>query len=516
MVTGNQPVELPYPWIEGLTKRQQEQIYLDFQAMRALGQGTRWRTIVIAASNSSAAGRKAADYRCSGADDQNVINTAINALQNRSGTTSIGRIVLLEGLYNLSDRILINALGSRMIAIEGMGGGAGVGADTTVAGTIINSTHTSNNAIFLGGNSLAAGSTVILENIKFNLGSSAAAVGSRDMGLVVRQCTITQSGGGGGITQTNSTGHSGHTRIENNFIVCTGGGFGVEVAGAPSNQFQARVTGNHIKMTGSGAIGIKTDNNASNVPSYEVSDNYIVGSTTSGAGYGILCAGNSTAQNMVANNVVINHNTGISIAGFQSIVTGNLIQTCAYGIDTSPFINDNLMITGNSLLDCATAGVRIQIGNRNTVIGNKLGKPNTTAVNAVVLGPGTPTNTMILYNDWNGATSGATIVDGGTGTFVSSDIPSGGAANYVLKKLTATSGDIGWALDPAIDQIGAAGDLLVGLAADQLINLGIDRDGQILMTDSTQVGKVKWGPKLTISNVQPTLPRPGDIWIDTT
>ncbi len=52
MVTGRAPTPLPYPWIDGLTKKQQEQIYLDFQAIANDGAGTRWATVVIAASDS--------------------------------------------------------------------------------------------------------------------------------------------------------------------------------------------------------------------------------------------------------------------------------------------------------------------------------------------------------------------------------------------------------------------------------------------------------------------------------
>ena len=62
----------------------------------------------------------------------------------------------------------------------------------------------------------------------------------------------------------------------------------------------------------------------------------------------------------------------------------------------------------------------------------------------------------------------------------------------------------------------AKGDLLVGIAAGTLDRLPVDRDGQLLVTDSGTALGVKWGPKLTVGNTAPTNPQPGDIWSDTT
>ena len=62
---------------------------------------SRTATIVVAASNSSSKCKAAADYVCSGSGDQTEINNAISALP-----AGGGKIVLLEGTYNINGKIL--------------------------------------------------------------------------------------------------------------------------------------------------------------------------------------------------------------------------------------------------------------------------------------------------------------------------------------------------------------------------------------------------------------------------
>jgi hypothetical protein len=71
-------------------------------------------TIVVAASNSTANGRAAADSVCTGSNDDVVINNAISAL---SGTTG-GKVVLLEGLYTISNPVVIS---HNYVTLEGQG-----------------------------------------------------------------------------------------------------------------------------------------------------------------------------------------------------------------------------------------------------------------------------------------------------------------------------------------------------------------------------------------------------------
>lgn len=71
-------------------------------------------TIVVAASNSSTNGKNAADYLCTGTNDDVAINNAISALSSSTG----GRVVLLEGQYTISNPIVIS---HSYVTLEGQG-----------------------------------------------------------------------------------------------------------------------------------------------------------------------------------------------------------------------------------------------------------------------------------------------------------------------------------------------------------------------------------------------------------
>lgn len=71
-------------------------------------------TFVVAASNSTANGQAAADYVCTGTNDDVVINNAISALSSSTG----GKVVLLEGLYTISNPIVVS---HNYVTLEGQG-----------------------------------------------------------------------------------------------------------------------------------------------------------------------------------------------------------------------------------------------------------------------------------------------------------------------------------------------------------------------------------------------------------
>ncbi|HXJ70260.1 MAG TPA: hypothetical protein VNM39_15235, partial [Verrucomicrobiae bacterium] len=85
--------------------------------------------------------------------------------------------------------------------------------------------------------------------------------------------------------------------------------------------------------------------------------------------------------------------------------------------------------------------------------------------------------------------------------------------------------DVQWVDDDVKATITAMGDLIVGLSAGTYtalhtagsLAMGPSWSERILVTDSsTSPAGVKWGPLVTVGNVAPTSPRPGDIWMDTT
>lgn len=73
-------------------------------------------SVVVAASNSSDADKKAADFVCTGTDDHIVINEAINSLYG-AGQAGGGIVTLLAGVYSLGDSIIPK----NYLILEGVG-----------------------------------------------------------------------------------------------------------------------------------------------------------------------------------------------------------------------------------------------------------------------------------------------------------------------------------------------------------------------------------------------------------
>ena len=75
-------------------------------------------TIVVAASDSSAKSKAAADYVCTGSQDFTTINNAINALPSTGG-----KVLLLEGTYNIANNVAYIQINKEHVTLEGIGAG---------------------------------------------------------------------------------------------------------------------------------------------------------------------------------------------------------------------------------------------------------------------------------------------------------------------------------------------------------------------------------------------------------
>ena len=471
------------------------------------GDGTRWATIVIAASNSSSLSKETADYVCSGSGDQVTINTAITALlAERTATNPAGRIVFLEGTYNFTAQISVNNLSGRHLIFQGMGAG---GYGSSLGGTKFN--NTGSGAIFgFAGSSSSSGSSVTIEGIHMVSGGTTAIINAVDMPITVRGCALSSTGSGGCISQTNTTGTSGGTRILDNIIQSSAAGAPcVKVDVGSGLDTPIIVRGNYISGA-STSVGVDCRNNISTIPAYGVVNNFIEGCTSTGIG--IRLAGNSTEDCMVANNVVRNCGTGIQAAGYRHTITGNTVYNCTTGIGGASALDmQYTQISGNNVESCTTGFVVVAGAVRVTIIGNKAANCTTSYTVAA-----TASNTFIGFNDFGSSGAGT---DAGTGTQLPQGLTAGGTINQVLKKNSSADYDASWALDPAIDAITAKGDMLVGSAADTLTVLGAGRDQTIVQSDSSQASGRKNGPAIYVQSTDPSLTYTtavGDIWIDTT
>lgn len=364
-------------------------------------EGTRWATYVIAAFNSTDLSKRTADFVCSGSNDQTVINQVIN-LMYRSSTAPMGRIVFLEGTYNLSDEIVANALTARTLIFQGMGPG---GHESSIGGTRIVQTSGSKAVFNVGGNSASAGSTIVIQDLQMVSTSSVACIYNRDMPTIVHNCSINAGGTGGAINQTNSTGTGAGSQYTNNYIYCTGsGGNGIVADVGAGLDRSISIANNFIKIT-AGGVGIQCGNSSSTVPTYIVDGNCIIGSTTA-SGTGIKLTGNSIENCAVTGNVVKNVNIGIECAGYRHTISGNVVDTVVTGITTGPD-SQYLAILANLVNSATTGFVLANSAVSPTIIGNK-GSNLTTAY---TVGSGV-TNATVAYNDFGTATG----TDAGTGT----------------------------------------------------------------------------------------------------
>lgn len=88
----------------------------------------RTATVIVATYNSKQSSKDGADYICSETDAQEVINQAIQDIADTGG-----KIILMEGIYNISSRININVSN---VTLEGMGQSTVIDANETRANCI--------------------------------------------------------------------------------------------------------------------------------------------------------------------------------------------------------------------------------------------------------------------------------------------------------------------------------------------------------------------------------------------
>ena len=525
---GRQAVSLPYPWIEGLDKRQQTQIYEDFQALARQGNGTRWATLVIAASDSTTKSRSKADYVCNGSNDAAQIQTAINEIASRSKP---GRIVFLEGTYTITTPLVIDTTTGHEVVLQGMS----VGKDGNSNCILQASGLTSTSVLRLNGSDLFSATPfpnfgLIDMTIINGAGGGVEFVGNTYGSVMMDRCYIS----GGPAFWTSSASLLSSIQgcfLTNSTFISTGGNYAIDISastevviadcqitGASAGGIALRSTGGdgghqtirNCRIDGSTSIGILMwYDNFSGVPS----DRCILdGNRISGFDYGIYMQRNNS-----------------------SLIHGNYIYNChTYGIRVdsgASYGSDWPVVQSNEIVTCS-GGIYISgFANRASVIGNVV---RNTSPSYVV--DSTCSNTMDLANDWGTGT----ISDSGSGSVHYSPGAVTDWIGYHRARKNSTGSTfarhrfnfiegVGVTItvaDDSVDDevdititsaitslIAAKGDLLVGLAAGTIDRLPTDRDGQILVSDSGTLRGVKWGPKLTVSKTAPTSPMPGDIWM---
>jgi len=360
-------------------------IYYDSTANKfKFGEGNSWKelggasgkrtaTIIVAANDSLDKTR--ADYVCDGIADQEEINNAINALP-----TSGGRVLLLEGTYNISAPITIL---KNNVTLEGQGVGTKlflvneancdviqVGNGTTalegikianlkIDGNKANQVETSHGIYFYGASGYLISKSVIENCIVENCYSSGIYCNYLENSIVTRNQTNLNDAAGIFLNYTNNT-IVIENQLNSNFD-------GIYMYSASYNT----ITENQANSNNRYGIYIRNSSN----------NNTIIGNQTNSNGYGIYLYGSN--DNIITENQA---NSNISYDGIylafsnNNTIIGNRCQgNGGYGINIyDSFSNNNLVVknylTGNttgSLNDAGTGTIKGAFVDNDNVPGQR-------------------------------------------------------------------------------------------------------------------------------------------------
>jgi len=283
--------------------------------------------IVIAASNSSARGKRNANYICDGVDDQVDIYTAVYSL----GAVG-GKVILLEGTFNLSSYLAIGYFGN--LILEGQG-------DATVLNL---NTVTDFCAIY------NTGERSVLRNFKIvitNIAADGMAIYERNGGTDCIFENITIDGGNvavSGIHQGTGYGIIRNITIKN-----------CRISNIAPETWHDRGAIWLMNVTEHAIIEGNTINNVDNAIKLRGDKSIIVNNvikTVSNIGIWLQPGVNlSDNKYVVLNNFIDSAKWGIHLdQTFCSIVKGNNIRNCLReGITL--YRGDNNVVTDNYLLD---------------------------------------------------------------------------------------------------------------------------------------------------------------------
>jgi len=299
-------------------------------------------TKIVAATNTPDKYARA-DYVCDGTNDQEEINSAINALAADQG----GIVYLLEGNYFIAsstNNIGINITTSS-VALIGSGKGTILHRDWD---------STSNDGVVeVGDGGTTTVSGVVIANLSID-GCKATSTesacknkyeGAENIGIFFNE-KVTQS------------------RIQNTWVHdCYGYGIYLYASSDANSNFYNQIKGNILENSSSTGISlIKSDHNT------------IAGNTIQGNGsFGIELESYAEYNAITGNTIYDNTSNGIEIFNYSryNAVTGNTIRGNANGIRLVTQA-DNNAIAGNTIQGNSDDGIDIWISDNNVISGNSI------------------------------------------------------------------------------------------------------------------------------------------------
>jgi hypothetical protein len=309
-------------------------------------------TLVVAASDSSTAGKESADYVCDGTADEVEINAAITVLNGLGG----GKLVLLEGTYVLASEIDV----VDNITLEGMGYNTYI-RNYGILGTGINNLVIQNLRIacFLSGSTvnLTSSTDITIKDcyidsssqacIKFQTSITRAYVYNNALRMLATSQPIISAIGGD------------YNKFINNYL---DGGNGTGVDGIYITSTNSIMSGNNIIDVVSDAINTSGNYNI-------ISNNNINCNNNSGS-KGIVNTGSYC--NIQNNNMNNCGDYGLTSDGDYVTISGNYIED----VDTYDGIinisgSDYCKIDGNTVYTCARYGIN-NVGQYTSINNNNI------------------------------------------------------------------------------------------------------------------------------------------------
>lgn len=357
------------------------------------GDAQRSDTIVVAASNASAAAQAGADYVCTGTADQNVINTAINALPESDKTTgtaqsgTINTIVLAA-----SASVLTSEYNGFSITITAGTGSGQTKVISSYNGPTKTATLTSNWSVTPDNTSqyrisCKSGTVKLTEGTFYLTGDVLlkSFVNFKGAGMATELRRVSNSNGGANVGSWNETGNRATSISVSDMLVDAGGlyGYCIGFTNVPNTKVQ------NVRC-------INAQNPGISLTYCDNSSVFNCCSENTSTGLAIIDSPNVTVSGGQFNN---NTSTGIHVSSNNCIVVNNQCnKNGVYGIVVD---EDYSNVSNNTCVENGYYGIFVESGDHNAISENNCTGNGTNAHN-------TYANIMI----WGSAYTAANIIKG--------------------------------------------------------------------------------------------------------
>jgi hypothetical protein len=297
----------------------------------------RTSTVTIASSNSSDSNKKSADYVCTGINDEVIIQRALYNL-NTSGTG--GKVILLEGTYNINATIyvysntILEGQGNSTI-LKVINGATGViyvlsnsqttDSNITIKNILIDGNKSNNGTTDIRGIYCNYGSKFLIENVTIQSTYKFGIQLNNTSNSVIEKCNISATGLTSGIYATKIV----NVNIsKNNIYSCYD--VGISINDASTNNI---ISGNYCYQNGTHGISIG-----------DTSSNNIIQSN--------MCYANSQNVDNVSSGIILSGSASYNNIQLNTSRQGSLLNGHKFGITISAsgcngnFVSNNDLYTG--------------------------------------------------------------------------------------------------------------------------------------------------------------------------